>query len=531
MQKGGRMSLKKTRHHSISLKYHGFNRFISVSLIVFIVAGMYSLFAADGSDSTKHWVGTWAASAYKATSNTPSKTLTNNTLRQLVRVSIGGDTLRVKFSNITYSSPISLKSVTIAKSPDGTKCPVDASTITQLKFNGDSTVTINAKSEVYSDPVAFNLTPSMRLAITIYYGNCPSDQNMTFHYGSRTNSYWTEGNKTTSADFSNPTTIQRWYTICAIDVLAPKTAGAVVCFGNSITDGYGLADSPNQPGLQNRWTDIFSERLLANTETAHVGVLNEGIGATLVTRESNGADAGTVRFQPDVLSQSGIRWIIVLYGVNDIHAGVTANQVIDGYKALIAAAHAKNKDIKIYGGTLTPMGGDAGYNNDETARTTLNNWIRAAGNFDGVIDFDKALRNPSTPTEMRSGLANGLHPSVAGYKVMGDSIDLSMFIDSTATGTTSLKMEKDNSFALEGFSVNTLNGHTSVAFNLPHESSVSMKVVSMLGKEVMGIPGKTFSSGKHTVEFENRNIPNGTYLITVKAGNLSASKKVMFPAR
>lgn len=505
----------------VSAKNRLLNRFLHIVLLLIIVSS-FKLFAA--SDSTKHWVGTWAASAYKATSNTPSKPLSNNTLRQIVRVSIGGDTLRIKFSNITCAKAITLKAVTIATSPDGTKCPVTASTTKQLKFKGDSTVTIAAKSEVYSDPIAFNLTPSMRLAITVYYGDCQSSSDMTFHYGCRGNSYWAEGNKTTLADLGN-TTIPMWYTICSVDVLAPKTAGAVVCFGNSITDGYGLTD-----GKQNRWTDVFSEKLLANPATAQVGVLNAGIGGTCVLSASNGANPGTTRFQPDVLAQSGVRWIIVLYGVNDIHGGANANQVIDGYKKLINAAHAKDKDIKIYGGTLTPMGGDAAYENDETARTTINNWIRSAGNFDGVIDFDKAVRNPNKLKEMRSGLANGLHPSVAGYKAMGDSIDLRMFVDST-TSVTPMKKEKNNSSILKKITLNTTIGLTMVNFKLPQKSFVSLRIVSMLGKKIADIPGKTFSAGEHTMEFETKNIPDGTYLISLQAGEFSASEKVVFPVR
>jgi lysophospholipase L1-like esterase len=348
---------------------------------------------------------------------------------------------------------------------------------------------------------------------------------MTFHYGCRGNSYWAEGNKTTLADLGN-TTIPMWFTICSVDVLAPKTAGAVVCFGNSITDGYGLSD-----GKQNRWTDAFSERLLANPATVQVGVLNEGIGGTCVLSASNGANPGTTRFQPDVLSQAGVRWIIVLYGVNDIHGGASADQVINGYKTLISAAHAKNKEIKIYGGTLTPMGGDAAYNNNEGARTTINNWIRTSGNFDGVIDFDKAVRNPNTPTEMRAGLANGLHPSVAGYKAMGDSIDLRMFVDSITTIVTPIEREKNNGFTFEKITLNTANGHTMINFKLPQKSFVSLKVVSMLGKEVAEVPEKTFSAGEHTIEFERKNIPEGTYLITLQAGEISTSEKVVFPIR
>jgi lysophospholipase L1-like esterase len=389
---------------------------------------------------------------------------------------------------------------------------------------------MDAQGSAISDPVAFKLKPSARIAITIYYGQCKSSTDMTFHYGSRTNSYFLTGNKLSSADFAGSTTIQRWYTISGIDVIAPTYAGSVVCFGNSITDGYGLSDSPNQPGLQNRWTDIFSERLLANPSTAQVGVLNEGIGATTVLSEGNGAKAGTVRFAPDVLDQAGVRWIIILYGVNDIHGGKSGDQVInDGYKKLIAAAHAKSKEIKVYGGTLTPMGGDAAYASNESARTTINNWIRTAGNFDGVIDFDKAVRDPSNLTSMRSGLANGLHPSVAGYKAMGDSIDLKMFAGPVPVNTA--KEVKIQGYSLGDIKSNPVNGNTMVSFEIPNESFVSLKVFSMLGKEVAELGGKNFSTGKHIVQFESKNLPKEMYLFSIKAGAFSDSRKMILPIR
>jgi lysophospholipase L1-like esterase len=505
-----------------------FNRPLQVLSAFFLIVGSCNLFAASP-DSTKHWVGTWAASAYKATSNTPSKTLTNNTLRQIVRVSIGGDTLRVKFSNITFTKAITLKSVTIARSPDGTKCPVDASTIKQLKFKGDSSVTIDAASEVYSDPIAFNLTPSMRLAITTYYGDCQSSSDMTFHYGCRGNSYWIAGDQTASANFSSPTQIPMWFTICSVDVLAPKTAGAVVCFGNSITDGYGLTD-----GTQNRWTDVFSEKLLANPATAQVGVLNEGIGATNVLSASNGADPGTTRFTPDVLNQSGVRWIIMFYGVNDIgnSSSDITNNLTSAYKSMVTAAHAKS--IKVYGATITPFKGYSYYDaagTHEKIRQDVNKWIRATGNFDGVIDFDKTVQNPSDPAAMLDAYVNSsskVHPSAAGYKAMGESIDLKLFAtDSTATRP--LNVEKKQNDGLEMFYSNSINGNTMVTFEISHDVFVSLKVFSILGQQIAEFAGKEFSSGKHTVVLRNVNLTNGTYIYAIKTDKFTTSKKMIFP--
>lgn len=519
-------------HNKPSALYKGFRSFRHSFLVLFgtcILLNSLNIFAQSSTDSTKHWVGTWAASAYKVneTKNQPSKTLTNNTYRQIVRVSIGGDTLRVKFSNITCAKPITLKSVTIARSPDGTKCPVDASTIKQLKFKGDSTVTIDAKSEVFSDPIAFNLTPSMRFAITTFYGDCQSSNDMTFHYGCRGNSYWTEGNKTASANFSSSTQIPMWYTISAVDVLAPKTAGAVVCFGNSITDGFGLTD-----GTQNRWTDVFSEKLLANPATTQVGVLNEGIGGTNVLSASNGADPGTTRFQPDVLNQTGVRWIILFYGVNDIgnSSSDITSTLTNAYKSMVTAAHTRN--IKVYGGTITPFKGDKYYSaSHEQIRQNVNKWIRTAGNFDGVIDFDKVLQSPSHPDSMQASLTNGwLHPSVAGYKAMGESIDLKLFaLDSVPSRT--FELENHNGYSLGAIYSNHSNGNPMISFELPQTTFVSLKVYSILGTEIAELAGKNFSSGKHSVEFANKNLAKGMYLYSIKAGEFSASRKMIVPVR
>ena len=498
---------------------------ISAIIALCIVTGSGILFSGSASDSAKHWVGTWACSPYMAQSQNKSPvSFDNYTVRQIVRVSIGGDTVRVKFSNSTCSTPVIIKSANIAVSPDGTKSAVTASTMTKLTFKGDSSVTIRAKGTAVSDPVAFNLKPSARIAITIFYGQCKSTDDMTFHYGSRTNSYYLSGDKTSSADFSGSSPIEKWFTICGIDVLAPKTAAAVVAFGNSITDGFGLTG-----GLQNRWTDAFSEKLLANPATAQVGVLNEGIGATLVTQASNGAAAGTQRFQPDVLDQAGVRWIIILYGVNDINAGVSSGTITNGYKTMITQAHAKN--IKVYGGTLTPFKNSNYYSaSNESTRNSINAWIRAAGNFDGVIEFDKAIQDPKDPAAMQASLSNGgLHPSDAGYKKMGECIDLKLFSDPTPV--IAPKETKNQGYGLGEMSVNPKNGNTVVEYQTTDEGFVSLKVYSMLGKEIVELAGKKNSSGRHAVEFESKNLPKGMYLISMKAGGFSASKNLMLPIR
>jgi lysophospholipase L1-like esterase len=404
---------------------------------------------------TKKWVGTWSCAPYAAGTNTPpSPYLANNTLRQIVRVSIGGDSLRIKFSNITSATPVTLNAVNIAVSPDGTQSAVDAATITPLTFNKSTSVTMAAKSTVTSDPIAFPLTPNMRLAITIYYGQCQTASNMTHHYGSRTNSYILSGNQTTNAAFTGATTVERWYTINTVDVLAPNTTAAVAVLGNSITDGYGLHD-----GLQNRWTDVFSQRLNNNAATDEVGVLNLGIGGTNVTT------SGVSRFQQDILDQSGLRWLIVFYGVNDIGGNVPATTIINTYKKMIGDAHAQN--IRVYGATITPFNGNAYFSPaHEATRGEVNKWIRTKGNFDRCLDFDKAVRDPNDTTKLLAIFSNDwLHPNIAGYKALGESIDLGLFtggdtvfVDKSQLGTESLGFEAERFVtATSGTSFNTVS--------------------------------------------------------------------------
>ena len=401
--------ISKQNHSAINL-------FQSLSVLT-IALLIFGLFSFSNAESTK-WVGTWSCAPYAAAENTPpSPYLAHNTLRQIIRVSIGGDTLRVKFSNGTSSTPVTMNSVNIAASIEVGGSAIDISTLKQLKFNGDTSVTINAYSTVTSDPLAFPLTPGMHLAITIYYGQISNSSDMTFHYGSRTDSYILEGDQTTSASFDGATTVERWYTINTIDVLAPDSSATVAVFGNSITDGYGL-----HGGLKNKWTDIFSQRLLDNPSTSHVGVVNLGIGATTLT------SSGVSRFQQDVLDQSGLRWTIIFYGVNDIGGNISAKDIISAYKNLVAQAHAQN--IRVYGATITPFNGHYYYSDArEGVRAEVNEWIRAPGNVDACIDFDKAIRNPADTTSLLEEYSNDwLHPNADGYKLLGESVDLNLFL-------------------------------------------------------------------------------------------------------
>ena len=370
------------------------------------------------------WVGTWGCAPYAAAQHTaPAPYLANNTVRQIVRVSIGGDTLRVRFSNRTSANPVTMNKVNIAVSTTVGGSTIDASTLTALSFEGQESVTMAPFSEIVSDPIAFNLEAGMQLAITTYYGQCTNASDLTFHYGSRTDSYILEGDQATSATFSGATPVERWYHINTIDVQAPDSAGCIGVLGNSITDGYGL-----HGGLKNTWTDIFSQSLLDNEATSLVGVVNMGIGGTLVTT------SGLDRYKKDLLELTGLRWIFMFYGTNDIGANVSADRIVAAYQQIIDDAHTMG--VKVVGGTITPFKGSGYYSEaHEAVRQEVNTWIKTPGNFDAVVDFSEGIRSDSDPIKMKDEYANDyLHPNAAGYAFLGRYVDVNIFAEITEMG-------------------------------------------------------------------------------------------------
>lgn len=416
------MTMKTKKFDNTNFKrFNTFPHLFCVIATLCIALISYS-FLADQSS----WVGTWSTAPQQMNPSDmpPSPGLTNNSLRQVVRVSIGGSTLRVKFSNEFSPSAITMNSVQIAVSSGGST--INVSTNKELKFNGKPGVTMDAGTTVTSDPIAFKLAPSMILAITINFGQTPVP--LTGHPGSRTTSYLLAGNTAAKADFTGAAETDHWYCISAIDVKASPTAGCIAVLGNSITDGRGTTTNK-----QNRWTDILSERLLANRGTEHIGVLNLGIGGNSVIRGGLG-QPGALRYDRDILNQSGVRWAIVFEGVNDIGAirnsaaaVRTTNNLIAAYKVMIEKAH--DKKIRIYGATIPPFKGNSYYNQySDSSRNAVNEWIRHSGYYDGVIDFCKTMADPQDTTRIPISYQNDhLHPTAEGYKMMGESIDLKLF--------------------------------------------------------------------------------------------------------
>jgi lysophospholipase L1-like esterase len=385
--------------------------------------------ARTAHDGGAQWIGTWASSPQLGDPGNapPAPGFADSTLRQIVHVSIGGDQIRVRFSNAFGVTPLVISSAHVALGAGGSAIKPESDKA--LTFANQPSVTIPAGALVYSDPVDFALAPLSDLVVTIHAAAAPNG--ITTHPGSRETSYLASGDLVSAATLPAPAQTDHWYFLNGIDVLARRAAATVVTLGDSITDGRGSTTNGN-----GRWPDDLARRLVANKSTANIGVLNEGIGGNRILHDGLGPNA-LARFDRDVLAQDGVRWLIVLEGVNDIGTAATAathnetpataQDIIAAYEQIILRAHAHG--IRAIGATITPFG-DSFYSTPatEAIRQAVNTWIRTSGKFDAVIDFDAALRDPKNPTHLLAAADSGdhLHPADAGYKMMADAIDLTL---------------------------------------------------------------------------------------------------------
>jgi lysophospholipase L1-like esterase len=467
----------------------------STSTLMAVLAALATIPSAVAQKpaGTDHWVGTWATSVQipePQNSLTPAD-MTDSTIRQIVHLSIGGSTVRVHLSNAFGTRPLHLFSVHIARSADLATSRIDLATDHALTFNGAPDVIIPPGAQYISDPVAFPAAALSDVALTIHFDQAPSVE--TGHPGSRATTYIWLGDHVTAAEFPGPMipaqtlptprpqfprpaaatasqgqtpanpaaaptpaaappepaapadttsvrTIEHWYTISGIDVIAPAKDFAVVALGDSITDGHATTTNGN-----NRWTDALNNKLQSSPATRHIAVLNHGIGGNHLLTDGLGPNV-LARFDRDVLAQAGARYLIVFEAVNDLggrfstpeqHAALVA-RIIGAYQQIIARAHAAG--LTVIGATITPDGGSQ-YNRTGAAgdadRLAVNDWIKAPGHFDSVIDFATLIADPADPSRMAPAYDSGdhLHPGVAGYKVMGEAFSPSMF----GVGPTSAK--------------------------------------------------------------------------------------------
>jgi lysophospholipase L1-like esterase len=378
----------------------------------------------DESQSPYHWVGSWACSAQltEADNMPPLPGLAQNTLRQIVQVSIGGQKLRFRFSNEAGKSKLSMSKIQIARAV--TRSEILPSTIVTLSFDGQRHVTIEPGKIAVSDSVSFNLEPMARIAVSVHFIACPEE--VTGHPGSRTTSFIAENDCVSSAFLPGSTETVHWYFLTGIDVWASKQHGAVVTLGDSITDGRGSTTDE-----QDRWPDQLSRRLRAHSETKHIAILNHGIGGNAVLEGGLGPTARQ-RFERDVLNQPGVRYVILLEGVNDIGTSEdldsVSDRLISTFDEFIRRAHARG--LLIYGAPILPFQGSQ-YSGarQEQARTKVNDWICKSGRFDAIIDFSKAVADPLRVDSLFPEYDSGdhLHLGPAGYQRMASCVDLSLF--------------------------------------------------------------------------------------------------------
>ena len=425
-------------------------RLILLLTVVLLVVG--ETYDMKASAIQTRWVASWAASQ-QLVERGNSLGLTNLsindlrledpggiTLRQIVRLSLGGSGLRVRLSNRFGSTPLHLTAVHVAKAVSPGADKIVTGSDRGLTFSGLPDVMIPPHADYVSDPVSFAVNALSDLAITMHIDAAPAEQ--TGHPGSRATSYLAHGDLVSALGLGGAQTAEHWYFIAGVDVAPELGSSAIVALGDSITDGHGATTNGN-----NRWTDVLAERLQATPETRNLAVINQGIGGNRLLSDGLGPDALS-RLDCDVIVQPGVRYLIVLEGINDIgmltrtgEASQTEHselvrRMLAAYTQMVARAHSH--EIEVIGATLLPFVGSDFYHpgaRSEADRQAVNGWIRDPGHFDAVIDFDKIMRDPQHPERLMPVFDSGdhLHPSPAGYSAMANAVPLSLFVKSSAS--------------------------------------------------------------------------------------------------
>jgi len=392
----------------------------------------------------QHWVATWAAAPQQPVvigppppgSNSQGpvfqelKSFHDQTVRMVVRLSLGGRRIRVRLSNAHGRGPLTVGAAHVALHSKGSAIVAGSDHV--LLFNGKGTVTIPAGAQMISDAVDLEVRALGDLTVSIFV---PGDSGPpTLHAVALQTTYISAPGRdlTGQASMEGATTAEYWCWLAGVDVLAPTDAAVVVAFGDSITDGATSTVNTNRS-----WPSILAQRLQANRATKDVAVVNTAISGNRLLHDFIGTSA-LARFERDVLSEPGVKWVTLLEGINDIGfsnlpnatpgEAVTAEDVIGGLRQIVELAHVHG--IKVLGGTLTPYAGAAYYDEKgEASREAVNQWIRTSGAFDALVDFDAVVRDPKNPKQIRAdfNINDHLHPNDAGYKAMADAIDLAIF--------------------------------------------------------------------------------------------------------
>jgi lysophospholipase L1-like esterase len=407
-------------------------------LLALMVLSAASAWAAD-----EHWVTTWsdpqpmiprlppaapppqaavAAPADPAILEIATHGFHDQTVRMIVHTSIAGNRLRLRLNSPFDSQQVLLGELHVALRQAGSA--IVPGSDRAVLFNSKPAITIGPGMVLVSDPVALSIPAQADVVVSLYL---PQDTGVpSAHNGGHTSFASRSGDASGAAEITDPIRLLNYYWLAGIDVIAPAKASAIVAFGDSITEG-----ARSTPDTNHSWPALLSARLAADARTARIAIVNMGIGGNRLLHQQTGASA-LARFDHDVLGQAGARWVIVLLGINDIGRAdidpVTADELIGGYRQLIARAHTHG--LKIAGGTLPPYeGAPYARAEGESMREAVNEWIRHGGAFDAVVDFEAATRDPGNPRRLRPEFDSGdhLHPSDAGYEAMAQAFDLTVF--------------------------------------------------------------------------------------------------------
>lgn len=383
----------------------------------------------------KGWVTTWGTAEEKndisKDTAMPKMKLAGSTIRQIIRVTTSGEKIRFRLSNQYGNSDVKISSMHIAKQETATKPGILLDTDTIMTVNGKEDIVIPAGKVILTDPVDFNIKALDNIAISMYFEAAP-ESNITGHRGARATTYQVSGNQVAAETLKSYRTTTSWFFLADASLWTPEGGKSVVCFGDSITDGYGTDASylGKKPDSYTRWGDFFAQRLQANEKTKNVAVINEGIGSNSILG-SYPTDAGKDRFARDLLQHDSVAYCIILFGVNDLDKLQNTSKfdlLLPEYQKMVKLCH--DNGIKVYGAPILPFGTSSYYSDaSEEVRQMINKWMRSTDSqMDGIIDFESAVADPENPKNCLEEYthSDGLHP-YDGYEAMANAIDLKMF--------------------------------------------------------------------------------------------------------
>ncbi len=412
-------------------------RRLAIAVIAAVCAASVSL---GQTSSAEKWVTTWTTAQQLVAPTGPPRparqrgpeasnlpaSMADQTVRMVAHVSLGGSRIRVELSNMLNAQPLEIGAAHLAVARTGGEI-VDG-TDRVLKFGGSATFTIPPGAVAVSDPVDLQVAPLSDVAVSLYLPGetgTPASHTVGLH-----TAYIAKGNVAGFPAMREPTTMFAYAWLAGIDVAEPRDAYTVVALGDSITDGFATTRDANMA-----WPALLAKRLKETKSTQHVAVVNQGISGNQVLRDGAGISA-LARLDRDVLTRPGVKWVVLLEGINDINIRtrpgganpLTAEELIGGYRQIIERCHAQG--IRVMGATLTPSEGVPTFSEGgEEVRVAVNGWIRAKGNFDALVDFDAVLRDAQHPGKLKSEADSGdhIHPNDAGNQLMADAFDVGVF--------------------------------------------------------------------------------------------------------